>query len=410
MSSFKQTALNRCFADFNGPDSAVSVPPANTGQVWQTLGAAVYGISANMMYRVAGTSGRAIKYQDIGLADCVIKGRVIVDSLNGQGGVAFRIKDINNFLYARIESDSVVIYKFEKDAGSTLAAYWAEPGSFTEHEITLELKGPSIKLFVDGIRKCSVRSDFNKRLTKHGFFTATSNNTTKLDYFSIEPYYAVKNYTLEDGFENSLKKFWTGEYPAGALSFSSDNKKSGNYSLRVELNASDPNVAGSKRAEIKLPPEPLYEEHWYAVSIYLPGVADGVEDYVIDTGSSELILQWRPDSDLDVQPTLSLRTRPDGHYWLYGLAVRFDLGAFGGDKGKWIDWLFHVKWAAKTTQRPVLEVYKKGIKVFTLPRGAVTATSDPVYLKLGIYKWDWAENNNSTITQRVVYYDDFVIR
>lgn len=89
-----------------------------------------------------------------------------------------------------------------------------------------------------------------------------------------------------------------------------------------------------------------------------------------------------------------------------------DLGSYENDKGKWVDWVFHVRWGWLKEQSPITEVYKNGVLVFER-NGYPNAMNDAkgVFPKLGIYKWAWKDlNNTSILTKRVIYYDDYFVK
>lgn len=245
--------------------------------------------------------------------------------------------------------------------------------------------------------------------------------------FSAPPSYRTPFY---DGFESGNKNgYWDSELPSASSGKAVKTRAStGSYSFRMELNKSDPVVAGNKRAEISLNTEKPLEEHWYGVSIYLPADAD--EYYSDDENSPESLLQWHnyPDIGEDwTSPPLSLITQ-NGNYYISrcwddapitsddqidkkGYTGLYDLGSYHKDMGKWVRWVFHIKWGWSADQDPITEVYKNGIKVLEL-NGLPNTTNDKkgVYLKVGIYKWDWnLASSLSTLARRVVYYDNIAI-
>lgn len=201
--------------------------------------------------------------------------------------------------------------------------------------------------------------------------------------------------------------------------------RSGGKALRVELRQTDPDVAGSRRAELAKSGATQNGEYWYAFSIYLP------TDYATDR-SPESLAQWHNYPDLNLgetwmSPPLALRTG-NGHWTVNRLwddanistnsSVTakgnyrvHDLGLNDGDKGRWTDWVFHIKWGWLASQDPKLEVYKNGVLVLN-QNGMPNTTNDVTapYFKMGIYKWDWKEDPlRSDLTTRVVYYDRVLI-
>lgn len=233
-----------------------------------------------------------------------------------------------------------------------------------------------------------------------------------------------------EGFEGRLSSFWDVEMANSTYSgkISSKYARKGAKSCRVELRKTDPNVYGSKRAEISLPNEKPLEEHWYSFSTLLP--RGGLEDYSTDSKSAEILAQWHniPDQGEPwTSPPLALLTS-NGHWFINrfwddakitsneqmrqkGYYSTHDLGSYIGDKGTWVDWKFHIKWGWLKSQNPILEVYKNNKKVLDC-NGLPNTTNDDmgVYMKLGIYKWDWTERKTaSIINKRVVYYDEVIV-
>jgi hypothetical protein len=207
----------------------------------------------------------------------------------------------------------------------------------------------------------------------------------------------------------------------------------GEPSYRIELRSTDPNINDSKRSEITtLEPEAPGGESIYHFSVLLP--AGGYEDYAIDPEGSEIIAQWHntPDPGEEwTSPPLAIHTgayhnKPD-HYTLeVNWDARpistidtlnretFDLGSFTKDKGKWIDWKIHVKWGWQLSQCPIIEIFKNNKEIFELKNHPNTTNDQQgVKMKLGIYKWDWAQNgpeNASILKSRVIYYGNVSIQ
>ena len=233
-----------------------------------------------------------------------------------------------------------------------------------------------------------------------------------------------------DAFENGrVNDSWGTEYtkPISA-SIVSNNAVADKKLLRFELNRNDPDVCGDKRSLIKLDYEQQLEEHWYSFNIFLPEKGD--EDYKNDTNSAEGLLIWenKPDEgDKETVPPLSLQT-VNGHYMIKrfwddsensdlqqlinkGYYSESDLGSYSEDKGKWVKWVFHVKWGWEKSQNPKLEVFKDGVMVLNC-NGLPNTYNDKsgVRLKVGINKWDWSvPNSSSVLSKRVVYFSSISI-
>jgi hypothetical protein len=299
--------------------------------------------------------------------------------------------------------------------------------TFTSGKLSLLLKGNKIEIYYDGFMMYQGYDSFNNTATKHGLYSRGDDPTFKWDNLCFKPIDFIP-FRINEDFESNLSKwYWTKETPAQSYSqtFSTGIKESGSQSFRVELRNTDPDVASSKRCEILLPSEQPLEEHWYGVSIYLPN--GGTEDYAIDT-QPEALIQWHntPDtSEQSVSPPLSLQTI-NGRYNIvidsdagrmstqsapFSLTQTItDIGDYTADKGKWVQWVFHVRWGWLSNQNPITEVYKDGLLVYQ-NNGTPNTMNDQlgVYQKLGIYKWPWhsANNGGSILTSRVVYYDNY---
>lgn len=247
------------------------------------------------------------------------------------------------------------------------------------------------------------------------------------------PTYTVNNTWTK--FLNGDTDYWYKEMANDTYSGSvSDNIYSDNGipAYRIELRKTDPNVNGSKRSEIaRTAPEAAAGDSTYNFSILLP--KGGEEDYALDPEGSEIIAQWHntPDPGEEwTSPPLALRTRGDGHYYLEsfwdedpmstgqkmaaeGKKAVYDLGSYLNDKGKWVDWTFHVKWGWLDSHQPSIQIYKNGDKILEiLDKPNTTNDQKGVYMKLGIYKWDWAQKgsmNYSILKKRIIYYNNVSI-
>jgi hypothetical protein len=239
-------------------------------------------------------------------------------------------------------------------------------------------------------------------------------------------------YYLKEGFENDVLSWYWSQENAGqpySMTFNSSIKKNDNKSLRLELRKDDPLVSNSKRCELLLPSENPLEEHWYGVSIYLPKGGD--EDFTVDV-EREILIQWHnsPDAGEDwTSPPFSLMTGEGGQYiighaWDEGrvttnagmsannTTLNTYIGSYVEDKGKWVDWVFHIRWGWNKSQNPITEVYKNGQLVYE-KNSTPNMTNDQkgVFPKLGIYKWDWkSPTSASVVTKRIVYFDDYWIK
>ncbi|NPV90436.1 MAG: hypothetical protein HPY50_06665 [Firmicutes bacterium] len=195
---------------------------------------------------------------------------------------------------------------------------------------------------------------------------------------------------------------------------------------RFELRRNDYDVNNGKRSEIsKIIPETPLEENTYYFDILLP--SGGNEEYLIDPKCGDILVQWHNVPDPGEEwtiPPLALQTYGE-RYKLHlawdkdkysttskilsnGQCKEYDLGSLTEDKGRYVQWAFHVKWGWEKSQDPILEVYKDGEKILDLSGQPNTMNDEHgVCQKIGIYKSSWTEQpESSIIDRRVVYYNN----
>ncbi|HEY4109096.1 heparin lyase I family protein [Puia sp.] len=226
-----------------------------------------------------------------------------------------------------------------------------------------------------------------------------------------------QNLTLYSAFESTADfSKWSEEIcRPTALTISSEiPARKGKTSARFEFAKSDvTSYNGYVRAEIHQdsPPD---AENWYGFSSYLP------TDFVKDP-MAEKIAQWHeiPDWDLGENwrsPPISLGIQND-RYTLQILWAAakvntndtkdgekdIDLGPV--DKGKWNDFVFHIKFSYKSDG--ILEIYKNKVKIFSLYGPNSFNDENYPYFKVGIYKWTWnGWASYSPESKRVLYVDE----
>lgn len=181
----------------------------------------------------------------------------------------------------------------------------------------------------------------------------------------------------------------------------------------------DPIVNSGVRSEIAFKPEKKVKvDRWYGFDIYLP------TDYAIDT-IPEVLAQWHEIPDFYRgenwrTPPISLWNQGN-HWYLHILwssdtvntnrtahTEIYDLGKL--EKGRWIPWVFHIKFSWETDGQ--LEIWQNNKKVFN--KNGPNAYNDRTgnYFKIGIYKWMWntaKERKISLANKREVYYKNIRI-
>lgn len=180
--------------------------------------------------------------------------------------------------------------------------------------------------------------------------------------------------------------------------------RAGGHSVRIQLNRTDPDVQSSKRAElVKGAAEPATGERWYGFSIYLPTSSWKQHDV-----SAEVLTQWHHAGNTG-SPPLALVTR-NGSWEVDQVWENYNVGTPIGayQVGHWTDWVFHVKWSPGTGG--LVEAWKDGTKVFTHSGKNKYDDGAGVYMKFGIYKWDWKSNPaKSTTNERILFADELRI-
>lgn len=196
-------------------------------------------------------------------------------------------------------------------------------------------------------------------------------------------------------------------------------KRTGANSLRIELRKSDPDIGGNKRAELTDNSYPIPSEtnrRWWSFSNYLP--ADFVRDSV-----HEILAQWHyraTKNYVSASPPLSLQIYKGD--WIVELRydsvdinndnganiklVSFNLGPW--QRGVWNDWVFNYNYSADNDGS--LKVWKNGQLVIDYKgKNFYRGSYDP-FFKIGLYRWVWSSTWPSTLEQSVlssrVYYID----
>jgi hypothetical protein len=212
----------------------------------------------------------------------------------------------------------------------------------------------------------------------------------------------------------------------------SKKTRAGRYALKSTLNffnGEDASYLLREREEVraKAPDTKVGSEYWYGFSIYLPGAAEGADEYVADR-YWEMVAQWWAPQDDPAEsgrgPPLSLRTSVNGiggRWYIYGKygakaidadpdgIFLTDLGPY--ETGKWTDWVFRVKWSYMNDG--IVEVWKDGKKVVSRVNAPIGFNDQKgPFFKMGLYKGQWKHEpaDGSTldaVNYRVLYHDEF---
>jgi hypothetical protein len=206
-----------------------------------------------------------------------------------------------------------------------------------------------------------------------------------------------------------------GDYAMRSYLHRYDSKYS--YRTMVEVGSEDTNPEGLRENYTMV----VGEEYWVGVSIFVP------EDFVPDMeGCDELWLQFQAvpdDGELWRSPVLAIYV-VEGEYQIVSRwdtrPIRSDMGWSGKetlaalpitpDKGRWVDWVFHVKWSWESDG--LTEIWKDGELVVTRNGPNCSNDHEGPRPSFGVYKWPWKTDSTiscSSIVERLIYVDEFRI-
>lgn len=157
--------------NFNRADSAVSLGTSSSGHAWTALHGG-WGISSNKAY-IHTSAGQCVAYCEASDADVSIEVRLnksdATNTLNRMG-IAFRITDVDNYLYAYfLTSTSMRLFKFVAGAGTQLgsAVVTGTDGDL----LNVTTSGDQIEVFQNGVSRIGpITESHNQTATKHGLF------------------------------------------------------------------------------------------------------------------------------------------------------------------------------------------------------------------------------------------------
>jgi hypothetical protein len=208
-----------------------------------------------------------------------------------------------------------------------------------------------------------------------------------------------------------------------SMTRSTNFKRTGNSSLRVELRKWDPDVSGSKRAELtdnSYPMPPQTNLRWWSFSNYLPN--DWQQDDV-----REMFAQWhfKPKSGVTVGASPPIGLYMNKGNWevtiLYdSIDINIDRGANIKErtfvlgpwqKNVWNDWVFNINYSHRDDG--YVRIWRNGQLVLDYKGKCwYNGSYDPQF-KVGLYKWAWSSNYHnrppSITTSRVYYLDNVKI-
>lgn len=220
--------------------------------------------------------------------------------------------------------------------------------------------------------------------------------------------------------DNNLEDFKYERTRVDSIQSSSSYDRDGSgQSLKVNLLREDPDVHGSRRAEVRLDSNigkfEIGEEAWIGFSVLVP------EDYQNDD-SFEIIFQMHsfPDHHLGEEwrsPPLDIRI-DEGEFIIHhqsdtkALTInntpeeKFKHNLDALETGVWNDFTLHINY--QLDDSGLIELYKNGQLTYSYTGAVGYNDRTGMFTKFGVYKPDWKYNpESSSTTERTLYFDAF---
>ncbi|MCE7066596.1 polysaccharide lyase [Dyadobacter sp. CY326] len=215
-------------------------------------------------------------------------------------------------------------------------------------------------------------------------------------------------------FDNQIAKWYETSLANSWSAQTSDSvKRTGAKSVRFELRRQD--AAFEFRSQLGRAPN-QNKEGWFGFSLYFPAAftRDSLEESIVewqelpDFSEGE---KWRSAplflGVMNDRFVLEVRTDSNRVTQQYNdNFTRVDLGPV--QKDRWLDWVFHIKWAFDNTG--IVEVWNQNKLVFSrIGKGNRYNDATYPYFKIGINKWDWKKSGNGMVNSRVVFADEVTV-
>ncbi len=178
--------------------------------------------------------------------------------------------------------------------------------------------------------------------------------------------------------------------------------RAGRFAAQTLLRATDPEVSGGQRAEFSDGKRSglieMGRDYWYGLSIFVP------EDFRSVPDADAVLFQWHTQQG-GPSPVLAIRVKDD--IWRITSDAtpekRRTLARLPLAKGRWVDWVVHVKWSEKA--EGFWTIWKDGVQVVD-ERQIVTQYPEALgpYAKFGQY-----HSVSKEVPQNVVFFDEYRI-
>ncbi|MET0401012.1 MAG: heparin lyase I family protein [Cystobacter sp.] len=199
-------------------------------------------------------------------------------------------------------------------------------------------------------------------------------------------------------FETNDRSQWdrTQMVSADRLAVVSSPTRQGNYALKATVKQGDDpiNSSGNRNELVKMTNEPSGSEYYYRWSTMFAADFPSARTW-------QLFTQWHHSGSSGSPPV---------EFYVYGEEVRLNIGGDPGVivwktplvRGKWHDFVFHVKWSANASVGFV-ELYYNGALVLPKRYIATQFSGQVNYLKVGLYR------NDTVAPTGVVYHDNWLM-
>lgn len=174
--------------------------------------------------------------------------------------------------------------------------------------------------------------------------------------------------------------------------------RSGKYAAKILLRATDPEVAKGRRAEFSDNRTQIQMDtaYWYGLSLYLP------DEFVAPKERDAVLFQWHTQQG-GPSPVLAIRVQGD-EWVITSDAVpggkRRRIKRLPLEKGRWTDWVVHVKWTSEPTG--FWSIWKDGVEVVS-EKDITTQYPE----KLGPYAKFGQYHSVDETAQNVIYADEY---
>ncbi|WNG19576.1 heparin lyase I family protein [Cystobacter fuscus] len=199
-------------------------------------------------------------------------------------------------------------------------------------------------------------------------------------------------------FETKDRSQWDSEQMVSAdrLAVVTSPVRQGSYALKATVKQGDDpiNSSGNRNELIQMTNEPSGSEYYYRWSTMFATDFPSAKTW-------QLFTQWHQSGDSGSPPV---------EFYVYGEEVRLNIGGSPGVivwktplvRGKWHDFIFHVKWSASASVGFV-ELYYDGQLVLPKRYIATQFSGQVNYLKVGLYRSD------TVAPTGVVYHDNWMM-